>query len=228
MEWKKFLLDNIDRLRVTEKGRDRVGKNLRDGTDVLEYCKQKIADVNSVVYRQGKNLYCETDGLTITVNASSFTIITARVSGAGCSPKRFGAAEKEKTVRRWFGMWTEGRRDDLRGIFSDDVVYTESWGPRYEGLDRVRLWFDEWNTRGRVDVWDIKWFMHGGERTVVRWYFENTMGGGAQEKFDGVSVVVWKDCKILCLTEFGCSADNYDPYENGGEPVFRHAEHLWF
>ena len=141
MEWKKFLLDNIDRLRVTEKGRDRVGKNLRDGTDVLEYCKQKIADVNSVVYRQGKNLYCETDGLTITVNASSFTIITARVSGAGCSPKRFGAAEKEKTVRRWFGMWTEGRRDDLRGIFSDDVVYTESWGPRYEGLDRVRLWF---------------------------------------------------------------------------------------
>ena len=48
MEWKKFLLDNIDRLRVTEKGRDRVGKNLRDGTDVLEYCKQKIADVNSV------------------------------------------------------------------------------------------------------------------------------------------------------------------------------------
>lgn len=43
-------------------------------------------------------------------------------------------------------------------IFTDDVIYTESWGPKYENRKMVKHWFDEWNTRGRVLLWEIKQF----------------------------------------------------------------------
>lgn len=37
-------------------------------------------------------------------------------------------------------------------IFTEDVVYTESWCPKYENLKTVKHWFNEWNTRGKVII----------------------------------------------------------------------------
>ncbi|MEE0490033.1 MAG: DUF3781 domain-containing protein [Methanosphaera stadtmanae] len=42
----------------------------------MEYCKNKIVS-NAKITRKGKNYYTEVDNIIITVNASSFTIITA-------------------------------------------------------------------------------------------------------------------------------------------------------
>ncbi|MCM1104662.1 MAG: DUF3781 domain-containing protein [Clostridium sp.] len=47
--------------------------------DVAEYCKNKILDKGCNIYRQGKNWYCETDNIRITVNSYSHTIITAHM-----------------------------------------------------------------------------------------------------------------------------------------------------
>ena len=60
-------------------------------------------------------------------------------------------------------------------IFSDNTVYIESWGPKYEGAAKIKLWFDEWNTRGSVLQWDIEQCFHKGNQTVVEWYFKNSM-----------------------------------------------------
>ena len=46
-------------------------------SDVVDYCKQKIALDNCSISREGKNWYCKIDGICITVNAYSYTIITA-------------------------------------------------------------------------------------------------------------------------------------------------------
>lgn len=75
---RQTLLDNINKLHTTEMGADRIRRNLQlDGVEVVEYCKTKVLDQNCEIYRQGKNWYCEIDGQKITVNAHSYTIITA-------------------------------------------------------------------------------------------------------------------------------------------------------
>ena len=75
---KQILIDNIELVHTTEMGIDRIKRNLKlDTNDVVEYCKQKVLDKNCRIYRQGKNWYCEIEDIVITINAYSYTIITA-------------------------------------------------------------------------------------------------------------------------------------------------------
>lgn len=75
-----ILLENIDKVHTTIMGIDRIKRNLNlDCEDVVEWCKTKILDKNSVITRTGKNWYIEIDNCRITVNAYSYTIITAHI-----------------------------------------------------------------------------------------------------------------------------------------------------
>ena len=77
---KEVLLMNIDKIHTTEMGIDRIKKNLNlDINNVVDYCKNKILDKNCIIYKQGKNWYCEIDNIKITINANSYTIITAHI-----------------------------------------------------------------------------------------------------------------------------------------------------
>lgn len=72
------LLKNIDKLHTTELGVMRIQRNLSlSNVDVVEYCKSKITDKNAQITRQGKNWYTTIDNVKITINAHSYTIITA-------------------------------------------------------------------------------------------------------------------------------------------------------
>lgn len=75
---KNILLSNLDKIHSTEMGIDRIKKNLcLDVEDVVEWCKKKINDKNALITRTGKNWYVIIDNNKITVNAYSYTIITA-------------------------------------------------------------------------------------------------------------------------------------------------------
>ena len=72
------LLDNIDKVHTTDMGVDRIKRNIEvDVEDIVEYCVEKINQENAIIERKGKNYYVTVDGCIITVNASSYTIITA-------------------------------------------------------------------------------------------------------------------------------------------------------
>lgn len=71
------LLLNIERLHTTPMGSDRIKHNLSIDTDPVEWCKRAITASEAVIERKGKNWYIEFDTAVITVNASSYTIITA-------------------------------------------------------------------------------------------------------------------------------------------------------
>ena len=74
------LITNINKLHTTNLGINRIRKNLMiDIEDVLTYCKNKILDKKSYIYKIGKNWYCETDNIRITINSHSYTIITAHI-----------------------------------------------------------------------------------------------------------------------------------------------------
>ena len=75
---KNELIENIDKVHTTEMGIDRIRRNLGLGdVDAAAWCKSRILDKNADITRQGKNWYVRTDDCVITVNASSYTIITA-------------------------------------------------------------------------------------------------------------------------------------------------------
>ena len=72
------LIENIDKLHTTEMGVGRIRRNLNLGNiDVVEWCRTEILDKDAIITKQGKNWYVWIGGCTITVNASSYTIITA-------------------------------------------------------------------------------------------------------------------------------------------------------
>lgn len=72
------LIENADKIHTTEMGMERIRKNLAlSEGDVVSWCRSKILDESAVIERQGKNWYVRIEGCTITVNAGSYTIITA-------------------------------------------------------------------------------------------------------------------------------------------------------
>jgi 4-oxalocrotonate tautomerase family enzyme len=72
------LLNNLEKIHTTELGMERIRKNLNlSETDVIEWCKKQIVSQDAKISRQGKNWYIEIDGNVITINAKSYTIITA-------------------------------------------------------------------------------------------------------------------------------------------------------
>ena len=86
---KAILLSNLDKIHTTKMGITRIKKNLKlDNEDIITYCKNKILNKNSNIYRKGKNWYCEIDNMRITINANSYTIITAHIIKKGDSYER--------------------------------------------------------------------------------------------------------------------------------------------
>ena len=72
------LHENIGRIHTTPMGADRIRRNLQlTDPDPVAYCKAQILSPDCHIYKEGKNWYCEINGIKITVNSYSYTIITA-------------------------------------------------------------------------------------------------------------------------------------------------------
>lgn len=137
--------------------------------------------------------------------------------------------QRESKIRQWFSMWLDKQDTGIEELFAPDAVYIESWGPEYYGSVKIKLWFDEWNSRGTVERWNIRQYFHKGDQTVVEWAFRCVMAGGTIQSFDGLSLIRWNEAGQICfLQEFGCNENRYDPYAQGNTPAFRKEQALWF
>lgn len=77
---KNDLMLNLDKLHTTDMGIDRIKRNLQvDVDDVVRYCHDMIVREDAVIGRKGKNWYVYTNQAKITINAHSYTIITAHM-----------------------------------------------------------------------------------------------------------------------------------------------------
>jgi hypothetical protein len=71
------ITENLNKIHTTELGMERIKRNLDLTTDdVVNWCKQRIEQADEII-RKGKNWYVYTDNSVITINAHSYTIITA-------------------------------------------------------------------------------------------------------------------------------------------------------
>ena len=80
MNGNEALIRNIDKIRTTPMGTDRIKRNLGlDDIDAVEYCKALILYKTCRAYQRGKNWYCETGNVRLTIHSGSYTIITAHM-----------------------------------------------------------------------------------------------------------------------------------------------------
>jgi hypothetical protein len=78
---KEILLANLDKIHTTEMGIDRIKKNLNlTVDDVVLWCKERICSADCQFTRKGKNWYVQAGNCIVTINAYSYTIITAHKS----------------------------------------------------------------------------------------------------------------------------------------------------
>ena len=78
MSGENELLENLEKLHTTELGIERIRRNLSlDVEDVVKWCREQVSSAQAEISRKGKNWYVRVDGCVITVNAYSYTIITA-------------------------------------------------------------------------------------------------------------------------------------------------------
>lgn len=76
---KSCLYENIDKIHTTELGIARIKKNMGlPDVDVVAWCKDKLGNADDII-RKGKNYYVHAGNAVITINSSSFTIITAHI-----------------------------------------------------------------------------------------------------------------------------------------------------
>lgn len=71
------LTRRIDKLHTTTMGEERIKRNLKLQTDdIVAWCKDAVQNAD-IIFGRGKNWYVYRDGVAITINAHSYTIITA-------------------------------------------------------------------------------------------------------------------------------------------------------
>jgi hypothetical protein len=122
--------------------------------------------------------------------------------------------EQEVIIKKYFSAWLNGDINVIQNIMSDNIVYSECYGPEYRGINQVLTWFVDWNRCGTVLKWDIKQFIHQKNISVVEWYFEcdynNSIAG-----FDGISLVEFDaKGKIFSIKEFQSKTEHNFPYGN--------------
>lgn len=75
---KRELILNLEKLHTTDLGIVRIKRNLTlDVDDIVNWCREKIQNPNTIIIRRGKNWYIKIEDYELTVNVYSFTIITA-------------------------------------------------------------------------------------------------------------------------------------------------------
>lgn len=80
MGGRELLLANMDKIHTTRMGAERIKRNLNlDREDAVAFCRNVIADRDCQIDRKGKNWYCQLGNIRITVNAYSYTVITAHI-----------------------------------------------------------------------------------------------------------------------------------------------------
>lgn len=74
------LLQHIDQIHTTPMGLDRIKRNLKlDSEEVVGWCKEVVLNKEAKIERKGKNWYVTYQNIILTINAYSYTIITAHL-----------------------------------------------------------------------------------------------------------------------------------------------------
>ncbi len=124
---------------------------------------------------------------------------------------------REKLFQAYCDVWLTRDGSRLGEFFTDDALYVESDGSRYEGLGQIRAWFAAWLPHGEVLAWQVRRYLHQCDASAAEWTFRCRYDG-VESEFDGVTLMTFSsDGKISCLREFAakaCWEKTAEPFTN--------------
>ncbi len=119
---------------------------------------------------------------------------------------------REGLIKQYYQMWIDKNRAGLDDIFSDEIYYSESFGPEYQGLTQVKKWFDDWTAKGTVLEWTVTQYIEKENLSIVEWYFACEYNDSV-DAINGVSLIEWnEENKMVSVKEFQSKAMHYTPY----------------
>lgn len=122
------------------------------------------------------------------------------------------ADTKERIVRNYFKSWIGNDIFIIEKQFSDCIVYYDSSGQAYIGLEQIKAWFIDWHKYNKVMEWDIKELEVLDRKVICNWYFKYFDGNTINE-FNGISEILFNDKnKIIKVKEYMSKLPVYYPY----------------
>ena len=123
-------------------------------------------------------------------------------------------SEAKALLDKFISSWLDQDLVLFLGLLSDDIVYTESYGPIYSNKDECEKWFSHWNKDSKVLQWIIKYFNFDSEKNLIifEWFFECNYKGSISD-FDGSSFIHIKSNKIASVNEYKTESEHYFPFK---------------
>ncbi|MEH1646970.1 nuclear transport factor 2 family protein [Pediococcus pentosaceus] len=120
--------------------------------------------------------------------------------------------EQISTIQKYFNMWLVKDCHALDTIFTPTIHYVECYGAEYLGIPEIQQWMNHKFKIQTVTQWDIKNIYREKSVFTVEWFFACT-DHGKDYKFDGVSLITFKDSRIMEIKEFESKSTHYRPYQ---------------
>ncbi len=121
-------------------------------------------------------------------------------------------ALRRQIIRDYFTSWVTEDVSLWRSWFDENVLYYESVGTAYKGIEQMISWQKDWAEHGKVFSWDVSEMHCSGDTHTVLWRFHCVYDGNESE-FIGVSVIDFNDSdKITLLREFAADPNFVFPY----------------
>ena len=133
------LIENLNKLHTTQMGMKRIKRNLNLQTDdVILWCEEAVKQAE-IMIRQGKNWYVYRSGAVITINAHSYTLITAHKLNAKVRVMRESDYECLPEFLYQAIFIPEGVEPPPRSIINESeiFVYIEGFGTQKGDLGVV-------------------------------------------------------------------------------------------
>jgi lincosamide nucleotidyltransferase A/C/D/E len=192
------LLSNIEKLHTTELGVGRIKHNLNlDAEDVVKWCKEKCILADDIL-RKGKNWYVHVSDCIITINAHSYTIITAHKKKSAAMTSKRVLDLYNRLGEHGINIWIDGgwgidallgiqtrehvdldiavRREDnaaLRKLLEDDGYFEE------KRFDSTEFMYVMKNSAGEcVDVHVFEYDEKGGNVYGIEYPYGSLTGTG--------------------------------------------------
>lgn len=120
---------------------------------------------------------------------------------------------REQIIEDYFKSWIDNDMSFIQEYFHNDIIYIESWGPAYNGIDSLKKWFYNWHIESKVLVWDVKEIYEVNNKVICEWYFKYE-DKKSVEDFNGISIFKFSsDNKIVEVKEFMSVLPLRYPYE---------------
>lgn len=122
--------------------------------------------------------------------------------------------EAKKLLTAFIESWINKDKALFLSCISDDIIYSESYGPIYRSKSSCDKWFNDWNKENKVIKWDINDFAFDelNSKLSIEWLFECNYKGEVFS-FNGTSFMTICNGQFNRINEYKTESKHYYPYE---------------